>query len=227
MLIIKDKGRIMIKIFLQVVLFLLLFISVNNANAKTILIDDFENGLRPQWKSEEVGERQTRYRIIRINDNHVLRARSVAAASALVYEYRYDPKEYPILTWRWKVENILKTGDVRKKEGNDCTARVYVVFEAWILPLTRVVSYIWANKLPKYEYIPSPHYARAMLVAVQSGDENVGKWITERRNVYEDFKILFGREPPHVRGIAIMTDTDNTGESATAYYDDIMIEKPE
>jgi hypothetical protein len=217
----------MIKIFLQVVLFLLLSFSVNDADAKAILIDNFENGLKPQWRSKKVGKRQTQYRIIRIDDNHVLQARSVAAASALVYEYRYDLKEHPILTWKWKVENIIKTGNVRKREGNDCAARVYVVFEAWLLPLTRVVSYIWANKLPKGEYIPSPHYARAMLVAIQSGDENVGKWITERRNVYEDFKILFGREPPHVRGIAIMTDTENTGESATAYYDDIMIEKLE
>lgn len=37
--------------------------------------------------------------------------------------------------------------------------------------------------------------------------------------------MLFGEEPPLAGGIAIMTDTDNTGESATAYYDDIRIEK--
>ena len=63
------------------------------------------------------------------------------------------------------------------------------------------------------------------MVAVESGNENVGKWITEHRNVYKDFKALFGEEPPAAGGIAIMTDTDNTGESATAYYDDIRIEK--
>lgn len=38
--------------------------------------------------------------------------------------------------------------------------------------------------------------------------------------------MYFGEEPPQVEGIAIMTDTDNTGESAIAYYDDIKIEKP-
>lgn len=64
------------------------------------------------------------------------------------------------------------------------------------------------------------------MVVVESGNENVGKWVEEQRNVYEDFKMLFGEEPPTIGGIAIMTDTDNTGESAIAYYDDIMIRKP-
>lgn len=64
------------------------------------------------------------------------------------------------------------------------------------------------------------------MVAVESGNENIGKWVTERRNVYEDFKMYFGEESPQVGGIAVMTDTDNTGESAIAYYDDIRIEKP-
>jgi hypothetical protein len=63
------------------------------------------------------------------------------------------------------------------------------------------------------------------MIAVESGEEKVGRWIVERRNVYEDFKMLFGDEPPEVGGIAIMTDTDQTGESVTAYYDDVIIEK--
>jgi len=32
----------------------------------------------------------------------------------------------------------------------------------------------------------------------------------------------FGTEPLKISGVAIMTDTDNTGESATAYYGDIV-----
>ena len=54
----------------------------------------------------------------------------------------------------------------------------------------------------------------------------MGKWVVVQRNVYEDFKMYFGKEPPTIGGIAIMTDTDNTGESAIAYYDDIKIGKP-
>ena len=44
----------------------------------------------------------------------------------------------------------------------------------------------------------------------------------EERNVYDDYKRAFGEEPPIVNGVAIMTDTDDTGETATAYYGDIV-----
>ena len=37
----------------------------------------------------------------------------------------------------------------------------------------------------------------------------------------EDFRAAFGREPPALVGIAIMTDTDDTGESAVAFSGDI------
>lgn len=113
-----------------------------------------------------------------------------------------------------------------RKEGDDAAARVCVIFPHWFPSLSKKITYLWANRLPKGEHTLSPYYARSIMVAVESGRENTGKWITERRNVYEDFHMLFGEEPPDVGGIAIMTDTDNTGESAVAYYDDIKIEKP-
>ena len=62
-----------------------------------------------------------------------------------------------------------------------------------------------------------------MMVAVESGDEKAGTWITEERNVYEDYRTLFGEEPPVIGAVALMTDTDNTGGEAIAYYGDITL----
>jgi hypothetical protein len=200
-------------------------ISINCVAGEAIIIDDFEEGLKPLWKSREI-HGETRYHVIKTENNHVLKAASNASASALIYKYKYNLKEYPILTWKWKIENTIKNGDVMKKGGNDCAARVYVIFPSWVLWHTKSITYIWANKLPKGKYVPSPHYSKSMVIAVESGNEHLGKWVTERRNVYEDFKMIFGEEPPRVGGIAIMTDTDNTGESAIAYYDELKIEKP-
>lgn len=200
-------------------------ISKDCAAEETIVIEDFERGLSHRWKSRKIKE-ETRYHVIKTENNLVLKAASSNSASALIYRYEYNLKEYPVLTWKWRVENTIKNGNVMKKKGNDCAARIYVIFPSWILWLTKSINYIWANKLPKGKYIKSPHYSRSIMIAVESGDEHVGKWITERRNVYEDFKMVFGEDPPKVGGIAIMTDTDNTGESTTAYYDDIRIEKP-
>jgi len=56
-------------------------------------------------------------------------------------------------------------------------------------------------------------------------EARLNQWGNEERNVYEDYKKAFGEEPPMISGIAIMTDTDNTGESATAYYGDIVFKK--
>jgi len=189
-----------------------------------IVIDDFENGLRPQWEANDF-EGKTVYEVVETGDGKVLKATSNASATGLIYEYEYDPAEYPVLTWRWKVENVIEKGDARTRKGDDYAARVYVVFPHWFKPLTRSINYIWANRLPKGEYIPNPFFSRAVMIAVESGPGNVGKWITERRNVLEDYRMIFGEDPGKAGAIAIMTDTDNTGESAVAYYDDIRIER--
>ncbi|MDO8444608.1 MAG: DUF3047 domain-containing protein [Deltaproteobacteria bacterium] len=199
-------------------------IPLNSIAEEAIVIDSFEHGLKPQWEKKEF-KGQTRYTVIKGENGHVLKAESNASASALIFRYKYDLKDFPILSWKWKVENTIKKGDETKKAGDDYAARVYVIFPHWLPPLTKSINYIWANKLPEGKHVPNPFYSKAIMVAVESGDENIGKWIAERRNVYEDYKSLFGEDPPLSGGIAIMTDTDNTGESAVAYYDDIRIEK--
>jgi hypothetical protein len=211
-------------IIVLLIIALLLLACVLFADDKLIIIDDFEAGLRKKWEPKDF-KGQTRYEVVQEGDAHVLRAVSNASATGLIYKYPYDLKEFPILTWRWKVENNYKKGDATRKDGDDYPARIYVIFPHWFKPMTRSINYIWANKLPKSEYVPNTYHSRSIMIAVQSGDENTGKWITERRNVYEDFKMVFDKEPPKAGGIAIMTDTDNTGESAVAYYDDIIIGK--
>jgi hypothetical protein len=187
-----------------------------------LVIDDFEHGLKKNWKHKDF-KGKTDYTVISTGEGHVLKAESRDSATGLIYEIEFDPKEYPILSWRWKVENIYKKGDARTREGDDYPARVYVIFPHWFKPLTKSINYIWANRLHKGSYVPNTYYSKAIMIAVESGEENVGKWISEERNIYEDFKMVFGTEPPMVGGIALMTDSDNTGESSVAYYDDIRI----
>jgi hypothetical protein len=195
------------------------------AAERSVVIDDFEDDLRPEWEVKEFKGR-TVYLVAHDDDgSHTLKAESRDAASGLIFKMKYSLRDYPILAWRWKVTNILDKGDETKKEGDDYPARVYVVFPHWFFPKTKSINYIWANKLPKGQHVPNPFTGNAIMVAVESGRENVGRWISERRNVYEDYRRLFGEEPPMVGAIAIMTDTDNTGGSATAWYDDIRIER--
>jgi hypothetical protein len=147
--------------------------------------------------------------------------------------------------WRWKVTNVLHKGDVTRKEGDDYPARIYITFEydsskvgffdkakyetVKLLygqyPPMAAINYIWESKAPKGTVVPNPYTDQVKMIVVESGVERLNLWVSEERNVYEDYKKAFGDEPPLISGVAIMTDTDNTGESATAYYGDIVFKK--
>jgi hypothetical protein len=168
-----------------------------------------------------------------------------SSASGLVREIKIDPKEFPVVQWHWKVTNILKKGDVRRKEGDDYPARIYVTFEydssklgffekakyeaVRLLygqyPPIGAINYIWESKLPQGMMIPNPYTNRVIMIVVESGETKLNQWVSEERNIYGDYKKAFGQEPPMISGVAIMTDTDNTGEKATAYYGDILFKR--
>ena len=190
--------------------------------ADRILIDDFENGMKPGW-TKKVFQGETDYSVVETDQGQVLQAQSNAAASGLVYEIEYAPAEYPILAWRWKIEKTIASGDERSKACDDYAARIYVIFPHWFFPKTRSLNYIWANHLPQNEILPNAYTGNAMMLAASSGPANAGQWVEVRRNIVADYRRAFGEDPPQVGAIAIMTDTDNTGESATAWYDDILI----
>jgi hypothetical protein len=190
----------------------------------SIRVGSFADAGLDGW-SAKIFNGSTEYRIIEDDGQKVLQASSHGAASGLVFETTFDPRDYPILSWRWKVGNIIVKGDSRIKAGDDYAARVYVVFPHWLFLKTRSLNYIWANHLPKEALQANAYTGNAMMIAVESGSENVGKWQTVRRDIVADYRRAFGEDPPPVGAIAIMTDTDNTGESATAWYGDITVSR--
>jgi hypothetical protein len=178
---------------------------------------------------------------VRDGERTVVKAVSEASSSGLTREIRIDPKTYPIIQWQWKVTNVLEKGDVSRKEGDDYPARIYITFEydsgkvgliekAEFEALRLLygqypptaINYIWESKSPIGTVVPNPFTDRVKMIVVGSGAENLNTWVGQQRNIYEDYKQAFGEEPPMISGVAIMTDTDNTGEAATAYYGDIV-----
>lgn len=187
-----------------------------------IVLDDYTKGLSSKWQ-EKSFQGQTEYRVTRENGRLCVRASSHGSASGLYYKVKYDLEEYPILTWEWKVENVLAHGDALHKEGDDYAARVYVIFPSWLFWRTKALNYIWANKLPKGRAVRNAFVKNAVMIAVESGPGMAGQWLTETRNVLEDYRQQFGEDPPEVGAIAIMTDTDNTDGNAVAWYGVIRI----
>ena len=178
-----------------------------------------DDGLPRGWKplTYKKIKRHTKYSLEHENDNYFVKAESKMSASGIYKEVEIDPKEYPYLSWRWKVGNIIEKGDARRKGGDDYPARVYVTFKFdpnkasrferlkygaakklyGKYPPKGAISYIWANRLPKGTAIKSPYTDKVRIVAVESGAEKLHQWIQEERSVYEDYKKLFKKEPPN------------------------------
>lgn len=188
--------------------------------------------------------RQTKYEVVTDGDTTVIRADSDASASGLTRAVRIDPREYPIIRWRWKVENLLKRSDVSRKDGDDYPARLYITFEyeADKVGLSKrlkyaagraifgdipigAINYIWETNTPVGTVVENAYTDFARMIVIESGPKNVGSWVDEERNILNDYKMAFGEDPPLINGVAIMTDTDNTKERATAYYGDITFAK--
>lgn len=187
----------------------------------------------------------TRYTLVDDGGSTVVHAEARAAASGLSKSLRVNPLEFPWLRWRWKIDNLIASADLRSKEGDDFPARLYVMFDYPLekLPLIErtklrlaralfdaelpaaTLCYVWDNRTPTETIVPSAYSARVQLIVVASGAARVGQWTGFERNVAADFRAAFGDEAPPVKAIAIATDTDNTGSFATAYFGDIFFYK--
>lgn len=175
-----------------------------------------------------------------------IHAVSSSSVSGLVFRLDRAASRSPIIRWRWKVRRAVERGDESSRSGDDYAARIYVMFRYdpakadqgtrfkyglfkklhGEYPPHSGISYIWANRLPKGRAAPNPHSDRVMMLAVRSGNEDAGKWLSEERDIVEDYRRLFKAEPPPLTGIAIMTDTDDTGSVSEAWYADIELSSP-
>jgi len=206
-------------------------------------------GIPMDWEplTFEKIDARTDYRLVNYKGSTVIRAESDSSASGLIRRMRIDPRKYPVIQWCWQATGVYKKGDVTKKSGDDYPARLYIAFEYdpdkvgfferakfnavkmlhGEYPPTGALSYIWASNAAKGRLVPNAYTDRARMIVVESGKERTGTWACESRNVLADYKAAFGGDPPMIRGIAIMTDSDNTGESTVSYYGDIVMKASE
>jgi len=175
----------------------------------------------------------------------IIVASSDNSISSVTTPLTADPAVFQYLEWEWKIESVIESGDMTRKDGDDFTARVYVTFDydksnlgfgdrikyaaykaftSFDIPL-RSLNYIWANKAEIGATGENPFSSWVQYVVVQSGNDLAGEWHIEKRNIVEDYRMVYGEEPPPISGITIMTDSDNTGASTKAYFGKITLLK--
>ncbi len=185
----------------------------------------------------------SKYSLEKEGNKSILKAESHASASAIVYRRTFNIYENPQLRWRWKVTQLSDRGNPKEKAGDDYPIRVYVMFEydparASIgerltygamkaiygkYPPHSTLNYVWTGANISERFIASPYTSKAYMVVLERGKEKSGLWVEESVNVLEDYRKAFGKEPPAMAGIAVMSDSDNTGTQAEAYLEFIEV----
>lgn len=190
-------------------------------------------------------KRPTSYHLVSREGKTVVRAEARSSASGLMHPLALNPGAYPLLQWRWKVDELIAKADNSQKHLEDAPARLVVSFDGDMEKLTpqdrmlfdnvRILTgqqmpyatlmYIWGNRAPRETVIPNRHTSRVRMIVVESGRDKLGRWQDVTRNVIDDYRRAFGEEPGRISAVGIMTDTDNTGGNAHAYYGDILFRK--
>ena len=186
-----------------------------------LLIGRFSAGDLQDWQTKSfMGE--THYTFDNQSGQPALFADSRGTASGLYREIRVDLQRTPCLNWSWRVNKVLSGLDERTKAGDDYPARVYVVVSGgaafW---KTRSLVYVWSSSQPAGATWNNAFTSNARVMALRSGTKDAGRWASEKRDIRADFRQLFGEAIDAIDAVALMTDTDNSGQSATAWYGDI------
>lgn len=181
-----------------------------------------------EWQ-EKIFKDRVMYTVKPDEEDGYLHAVSNKACSGLVYRMSFDPGEYPMMSWEWKVTKFPEKDSTADEgsggwiEKDDYAARVYVIFPSWIFTSTRSIEYVWDEALQEETVMTSPYFGNIKIIVVQSGRDFMDTWVSETRNIYEDYKKSFGSLPPMAGAIALMTDTDNTLSTAEAAYKNIRV----
>ena len=188
-------------------------------------------------------KRDTVYKAARVDGRAVLRASADGSASLYVAPIKPAMAGPTTLSWDWKTDALVPGADNRDKAREDAPLRVLVAFGGDIATLPEeeqkrfkraknltgrqppyaVVMYIWSDQVPVGTVIASAHTSQVKMLAVASGAGGLGSWQSVQRNLAEDYRRAYGAEPGPVLGVAVMTDTDNTGTKAVGEYADIRL----
>ncbi len=185
----------------------------------------------------------SRYVIVREKGKTWLQTESSASASAIIYQQSFNVYQFQNLKWRWRVDNVYKKGDAERKSGDDYPIRIYVMFQydpqkagfidkikynaARLLygtyPPYSSLNYIWANKKHLQTVIGNPYTDQAQMILLEMGSKNLQKWQEYEVDLLSDYRQAFGEDPPAIARLAIMNDSDDTGEAAKSQVDFIQL----
>lgn len=199
---------------------------------RVVVIEDWtthalnRKGIPPGWTGEAFGrpaaydftiEQHAGRRVLHLEsrNEHSTIARDITG--------KVNLKETPILEWSWKATALPTGGDLRRKDTTDMAAQLYVVWPRFPeLLRSRIIGYVWDAITPVGTVAKSQKTGTVTFVVIRSGSEDLGKWLTERRNVAEDYVKIFGESPDDPKAITISIDSNDTQSTAESFMGPIL-----
>ena len=219
---------------LAVLLLLLAAASAVFGQGAQVVVEDWsktpigQKGVPNGWKTQSWGSPKYEFEVVSESPTRVLHLVSNGDSSTINKDIKINCKDYPVLQWRWKLVELPKGADARRKETDDQALQIYVTFPRFPSAVrSRVIGYIWDTTAPAGTIVKSQKTGLVTYVVMRSGVAEITKWVTETRNVCEDYKKIYGEEPDEkMEALSIGIDSDDTRSRAEGYVGEILFRKP-
>jgi len=241
----KKRVAILISLLMTALFFGLPEVKDLFSQSDYIIIENFQkysgNPFSEWTTRDEIKKATPVYKIMEENGKKFLRASTVNTNNSVQIgkgNIKWDIKTYPCLNWEWRARILPDGGNESNSKTNDSAAGLYVVYQTKSIPLVgwqyqpaNWIKYVWSTTLPVGTVIPRKiskmgFDLEGRYVVVASGKKDLGKWISFKRNVVDDYQKFFGTKPPYKSiMIGILTDSDNTNSKAEADYGVIKASK--
>lgn len=193
-------------------------------NEQAIAVLDVSSLIQHQWEELQI-KGSTDYRIVSSEGKPVIWASGRNSASGLIRFIEFDAHQCPHIEWSWRVDQLQADANLRKRSADDVAASIYLLFgDPGLLSdpnLVPTLRYVWSNENVKVnDVVNNPYLPRYVhSVVVRTGRAHLGQWISESRNIAEDYRLAFGTEPPgKIQAVVLFTDNDQTEQPVESGY---------
>ena len=177
-------------------------------------------GIPPGWKGQQWGSPAYDFTVEEDGGKKVLHIRSKNEGSTISKEVKgkVNLKDTPIIEWSWKMVELPKGGNSCVKATDDQAGQLFVTWPRFPEQVrSRIIGYVWDTTQPVGTTCKSEKTAMVTYIVVRSGAGDAGKWFTERRNVAQDFKKIYGEDPENPGIVSISIDSNDTGTFSESF----------
>lgn len=162
------------------------------AEGQTLVLEDFTSkeadGFPSNWDHESQRNQSKGRDAYKVHAENAINYLAAKDAGQRIKKKKidWDPKAFPVLTWRWRLNKAAA--------GTEPLAAIYASLDTDLMFIPVFTKYIWSATKPEGTLTEGGMFSGSEIV-VQSGTKDVGQWFEEKVNVYEDFVRIHGHEP--------------------------------